>query len=175
VGFMKGQVALTDFSPNPSGFLFASSISGPNSHYSIHHWHYTLSNSNNKQKIKRTASTMIHFEDLSLQYSDMLKIYQDVALHNSNVFSYRMPYWVLDVNTNNFGTSLLILLQKLHSVGLCSPVPIERVYQKLKTAKNHYFMLHIMSCTFYSISTFEEFCSILFWGAEHLDFVYLYA
>jgi len=118
---------------------------------------------------------MIHFEDLTLHYSDMLKIYQDVALHNSSVFSYRMPYWVSDMNTNNFGASVLLLLQKLHSVWLCSLVPMERVYQKMKTAKNHYIILHIMSCTFYSISTFEAFCSILFWCAEHLDFTYLYA
>jgi len=86
---------------------------------------------------------MIHFKDLTLHYSDMLKIYQDVALHDSSVFSYRMPYWVSDVNTNNFVTSLLLLLQKVHSVGLCSLVPIDRVYQKLKTARNHYVTCHV--------------------------------
>jgi len=37
VEFMKDKVALRDFSPNPSVFLSASSISGPHSHYSIHH------------------------------------------------------------------------------------------------------------------------------------------
>jgi hypothetical protein len=92
--------------------------------------------------------TMIHFEDLTMHYSYMLKIYQDVVLHNFSAFFYRMPYWVSDVNTNNFGASLLLLLQKLHSVGLCSLVPIERVFQKLKTAKNHYIVtyhvLHIL-------------------------------
>jgi hypothetical protein len=124
---MKDKVALRDMSPNPSVFLSTSSISGPYSHYSIHHWHYILNNSNTKQKIKRTASTMIHFEDLTLHYSYMLKIYQDAALHSFSVFLYRMPYWVSDVNTNNFGASLLLLLQKLHSVGLCLLVPIERV------------------------------------------------
>lgn len=96
-------------------------------------------------------------------------------MHNFSVFLYKMPYSVSDVNTNNFGTSLLLLSQKLHSVGLCSLIPIERVFQKLKTAKNHYITLHIMSCTFYSVSTVEEFCSILFWGAEDLDFINLYA
>jgi hypothetical protein len=45
-----------------------------------------VNNSNTKQKIKRTASTMLHFEDLTLHYSYMLKKCQDVALQSFSIF-----------------------------------------------------------------------------------------
>jgi hypothetical protein len=87
MGFMKDSATLRDFHPNPSVFLSASSISGvhtPITPFTIDTLHLIIAIP--KKKIKRTASRLINFEDMTLHYSYMLKIDQDVALHKCSFF-----------------------------------------------------------------------------------------
>jgi hypothetical protein len=181
-GVYEGQCGTERFLSQHFSFHF--STIGQFTHYSTQHWHYQY-----QTRLKVTP----------VQWC-ILRIWYCIFINVKNIpgFSLLQLQWFLLRNAllglrreYNFGNSLLLPLQKLHSIGFCSPVTVERIYQKMKTIRNRYVTYsgvprgkftppptskellgtplvtyRVLPIFFKQSALLKTFCSILVWDAD---------